>query len=288
MLFKDWNVLITGGSSGIGLELSRLLASSGASVSIFSRSSPRLEKALELIREDSRRQHYIFPTDVSKPEQVITNVEKVVGNTGTPDLVINSAGVVHPGYARELDLKIYHWMMDVNYFGAVNVTKAVLPGMLERGTGHIVNIASMMAVLGIAGYTAYAASKFALRGFSDALRMELKPHGINVSMVYPADTDTPQLQYENKYKPETYKKFLEFVPATDPVPPGKVARQILEGIERNQEVIIPDVGMRLIFKLNNILGNGVYPVLDWLNKRAIKQIGSTPAEGDRNANNEKI
>lgn len=283
MPFKDWNVLITGGSSGIGLELSRQLAASGASVSIFARSIPQLEKALDIIREVSPRQHNIYPTNVSDPDQVFRSVEQVLGNSGIPDLVINSAGVVHPGYASELDLETYHWMMDVNYFGAVNTTKAILPGMLERGTGYLVNIASMMAVLGIAGYTAYAASKFALRGFSDALRMELKPHGINVSIVFPADTDTPQLQYENKYKPEAWKKFLEFIPATDPVPPEKVARQILAGIERKKEVIIPDAGMRLIFKLYNILGNGAYPVLDWLNNRALKQIGSIPSEYDRSS-----
>ncbi|MFN2174605.1 MAG: SDR family oxidoreductase [Anaerolineales bacterium] len=272
MPFKNWNILITGGSSGIGLELSRQLATYGANISIFARSIPQLEKTLDEIQHISPGQHFIYPTDVSDIELVNQNVEQVITTSGIPDMLINCAGVVQPGYARELDLEVYHWMMDVNYFGAVNVTKAVLPGMLERGSGHIVNIATMMAVIGIGGYTAYSASKFALRGFSDALRMELKPHGINVAIAYPPDTDTPQLQYENKFKPEIYKKILDFVPAIDPVPPEKVARQILEGIKQNQEAIIPDIGMKLIFKLINILGRGVYPVLDWLQNMAIRQI----------------
>jgi len=272
MEFKDRNVLISGGSSGIGLELSRQLATEGANISIFARTIPQLENALSEIQKFHPGQHSVFPTDVSNEEQVNRSVGQLLEKGWYPDMVINSAGEVQPGYTRDLDLATYHWMMDVNYFGTVNLTKAVLPGMLERGAGHIVNIASMMAVIGVVGYTAYAASKFALRGFSDALRMELKPHGIHVSIVYPADTDTPQLEYENRFKPEAWKNILNFVPATDPVPPEKVARQILEGIERNQEVIIPDAGMKLIFKSINILGKGVFPVLDWLHNRAIKQI----------------
>ncbi len=221
MEFKDRNVLISGGSSGIGLELSRQLATEGANISIFARTIPQLENALSEIQKIHPGQHYAFPTDVSNEEQVNRSVGQLLENGWYPDMVINSAGVVQPGYTRDLDLATYHWMMDVNYFGAVNLTKAVLPGMLERGAGHIVNIASMMAVIGVIGYTAYAASKFALRGFSDALRMELKPHGIHVSIVYPADTDTPQLEYENRFKPEAWKKILDFVPATDPLPSGK-------------------------------------------------------------------
>jgi len=278
MEFKGRNVLISGGSSGIGLELSRQLASKGANISIFARTIPQLENALAEIQKFHPGQHSFYPTDISNEERVNRSIGQLIEKGWYPDIVINSAGVVQPGYIQDLDMETYHWMMDVNYFGAVNLTKAVLPGMLERGEGYIINIASMMALIGVVGYTTYAASKFALRGFSDALRMELKPHGIHVSIVYPADTDTPQLDYENRFKPEVWKKIIDFVPATDPLPSEKVARQIIEGIERNQEVIIPDTGMKLIFKLNNILGKGVYPVLDWLHNRAIKQIDNSNQE----------
>ena len=165
-------------------------------------------------------------------------------------------------------------MMDVNYFGAVFITKAVLPGMIERQSGYIVNIASLAAVVGMYSYTAYGASKFALRGFSDALRMEMKPHGIQVSIVYPADTDTPQLTYENQYKPAELKQILKILPALDPIPPEQVARAIVGGIDRQKNVIIPDLGTSLFIKLINILGNGIYPVLDWLLAKAQGQIQS--------------
>jgi 3-dehydrosphinganine reductase len=154
--------------------------------------------------------------------------------------------------------------------------------MIERKSGYIVNIASIIAVIGIYGYTAYGASKFALRGFSDALRMEMKPHGIQVSIVYPADTDTPQLTYENQYKPAELKQILQILPALDPIPPEQVAQAIVGGIDRQKYVIIPDLGTSLFIKLINIFGNGVYPVLDWLLARAQGQIQSQDGSGKEN------
>ena len=118
-----------------------------------------------------------FSVDVRHPEEVAELIEKVTHQAGVPDIVINSAGVAHPGYVQELDLDIYHWMMDVNYYGTVHVVKAVLPAMLERGSGYIVNIGSVASRIGVFGYTAYSGSKFAVAGFTDVLRMELKPHG---------------------------------------------------------------------------------------------------------------
>ena len=268
MPFKDKNVLITGGTSGIGLELARQLASMGAQLFILARSADNLEEVRAELQRGFPGNYQVFSVDVSDAEQVSTAISQIIELWGVPDVVINSAGIAHPGYVQDLDMDIFHWMMDVNYFGTVNVTKALLPGMIERGSGYIVNIASMSAVIGLLGYSAYGASKFALRGYSDALRMEMKPHGIHVSIVYPADTDTPQLHYENTYKPQELKKIINMLPATDPVPPDKVAGQILKGIEREQEVIIPDTGMIFLFKLVNILGNGVYPLLDWFYRRA--------------------
>ena len=107
-------------------------------------------------------------------------VIQVSEKSGPPDLLVNSAGVAHPGYFQELDLNIFHWMMEVNYFGTVYMTKEVIPSMLKRGSGYIVNISSMAGFVGTFGYTAYGGSKFAVRGFSDVLRAEMKIHGIGV------------------------------------------------------------------------------------------------------------
>ena len=274
MDYKDKSVLITGGTSGIGLELARLLAARGAQLFLFARSQDNLNKTINDLQTVQAGEYHGIPTDVSDANQVAKSVKQVIETAGVPDLLVNCAGAAHPGYVQNLDLEIFHWMMDVNYFGAVYVTKAILPGMIERKSGYIVNIASLAAVVGMYSYTAYGASKFALRGFSDALRMEMKPHGIQVSIVYPADTDTPQLTYENQYKPAELKQILQILPALDPIPPEQVARAIVGGIDRQKNVIIPDLGTSLFIKLINILGNGIYPVLDWLLAKAQGQIQS--------------
>ena len=275
MDYKDKSVLITGGTSGIGLELARLLAARGARLFLFARSQDNLRKTINDLQTVQAGEYHGIPTDVSDANQVAQSVEQVIALAGVPDLLVNSAGAAHPGYVQDLDLEIFRWMMDVNYYGTVYVTKAILPGMIERKSGYIVNIASLFAaVAGAYGYTAYGASKFALRGFSDALRMEMKPHGIQVSIVYPADTDTPQLTYENQYKPAELKQILQILPALDPIPPELVARAIVGGIDRRKNVIIPDLGTSLFIKLINVLGNGIYPVLDWLLARAQGQIQS--------------
>ncbi len=274
MDYKDKIVLITGGTSGIGLELARILAARGARLFLFARSQDNLIKTINDLQTVQAGEYHGIPTDVSDANQVAQSVKQVIEMAGVPDLLINCAGAAHPGYVQDLDLEIFRWMMDVNYYGTVFVTKAVLPGMIERKSGYIVNIASLAAVVGMYSYTAYGASKFALRGFSDALRMEMKPHGIQVTIVYPADTDTPQLTYENQYKPAELKQILQILPALDPIPPEQVARAIVDGIDRQKNVIIPDLGTSLIIKLINILGNGIYPVLDWLLVRAQGQIKS--------------
>lgn len=282
MDYKDKSVLITGGTSGIGLELARLLAARGAQLFLFARSQDNLNKTINDLQTVQAGEYHGIPTDVSDANQVAKSVKQVIETAGVPDLLVNCAGAAHPGYVQDLDLEIFHWMMDVNYFGAVFVTKAVLPGMIERKSGYIVNIASLAAVVGMYSYTAYGASKFALRGFSDALRMEMKPHGIQVSIVYPADTDTPQLTYENQYKPAELKQILQILPALDPIPPEQVARAIVGGIDRQKNVIIPDLGTSLFIKLINILGNGIYPVLDWLLARAQGQIQSQDGSDKEN------
>ena len=262
MPFKGKVVWVTGGSSGIGLAIARQFAAQGAGVHLLARSQERLEEALASLQTGAHSAHSL---DVSNEQQVAQVLGELEARVGAPDILVNSAGVAHPGYVQELDLEIYRWMMQVNYFGAVQVTKAVLPGLLARGSGHIVNIGSVASYIGVFGYTAYGSSKFALRGFSDALRAELKPHGIQVSIVYPPDTDTPQLAYENQYKPPELRDLL---PELGVVSPEQVAEKVLEGIARGRYAIHTDFGSRLIYHLANFLGDGVYPIQDWLVKRA--------------------
>lgn len=260
--------LVTGGSSGIGLEAGKQLAAQGAHVFLAARRVELLDgalKALEAARVSPSQCFGIYSVDVSDAAQAAGVVEAVTARAGLPDLVINSAGVVHPGYIQDLDLERYRWMMEINYFGVVNIVKAVLPGMMERRSGQIVNISSAASFLGITGYSAYAPSKVAVNGFSEALRAECKPYGIQVSLAFPPDTDTPQLAYENQYKPlETQAISGTFAP----LPAERVARKILEGAAAGKFWIYPNLEVRLMHYGVRFLGGVLHSFVDWFSGRA--------------------
>ncbi len=259
--FADKLVLITGGSSGIGLALAKGLAAQGARVWLTGRRKDALTAAGLEVERAAGRTPGLFPADVSDFAQVEALLAEVARRDGLPDLVINSAGVTHPGYVQDIPLDIFRQMMDINYFGTVNVVKAVLPGMLARRSGHIVNISSGAGFLGVFGYSAYGASKYAVRGFSDVLRAEMKPHGIRVSIVFPPDTDTPQLAYETPFKPPETKAISGNAKVQSA---EAVAAAILKGVARGRYVILPGFDIWLFYHLNNLLGNAVYPLMDWM------------------------
>lgn len=273
-LSTHWNgkiALVTGGSSGIGLAVARQLAQQGAHVWIAARRPAVLETALkeiEAVRVGSSQHCGTFTTDVSDPKQAEAAVAFVTAQAGAPDLLVNSAGITHPGYVQNLSLEIFRSMIDVNYLGTVYTTKAALPGMLARGSGHIINISSMAGFLGAFGYSAYGASKFAVRGFSDVIRSELKPLGLRVSIVFPPDTDTPQLAYEEPFKPFETKALSGNAKV---LPPEAVARETLQQAARGRYIILPGTDAKLFYWLNSHLGNAAYPILDWMIAQARKK-----------------
>jgi len=270
-VWNDKVALVTGGSSGIGLAIARLLAQQGAHVWLVARRKEVLETALSEVlsaRSDQSQHCGIFPADISDAAQAAAAVEHVSAQAGVPDLLVNAAGITHPGYVQDLSLEIFRAMMDVNYFGTVYITKAALPGMLQRGSGHIINIASMAAVIGAFGYSAYGASKYAVRGFSDVLRSELKPLGLHVSIVFPSDTDTPQLAYEEPFKPPETRALASNAKV---MTPEAVAKATLQQAARGRYIILPGLENNLFYWLNGHLGNSVYPVVDFLISRARKQ-----------------
>jgi 3-dehydrosphinganine reductase len=177
-------------------------------------------------------------------------------------VVFNSAGITQPGYIQELSRDIFERLMAVNYFGTVYVTNAVLPAMLKRGSGHVINISSMAGYLGVFGYSAYGASKYAVTGFSEVLRAEMKPHGIRVSVAFPPDTDTPQLAYEEPFKPAETKAISGNAKALSA---DKVAGAILHQAEKGHFMIFPGTDSRLFYLLTSKLPKSlVFSILDMM------------------------
>jgi len=269
------SALVTGGSSGIGLATACLLASKGANVYILARRKEYLSTALEKIKSAANREEQTFGSieaDVGDENAVNSAIQNLIHTAGVPDLLINSAGVAQPGYVQEIDMKVFRWMMEVNFFGTVQVIKSLLPGMMERGSGYIVNISSMAGYLGVFGYSAYGASKYAVRGFSDVLRAEMKPHGIGVSLVFPPDTETPQLAYEEQFKPDETKALTE---SGGRMSPEEVARAIVKGIEKGRYLILPGGENKIFYHLNNLLGGTVFSVMDGMISNAQKKKSKT-------------
>ncbi len=264
--------LITGGSSGIGRAVGVLLAGKGASVWLLARGADRLGEAcskLEAERVSEAQEFGTLQADVADAEAVDEALGRWQSAHGAPHIVVNSAGITRPGYVQELGLDVFRAMMDVNYFGMVHVTQFLLKGMLERGSGHIVNISSGAGLIGVYGYSAYGASKFAVRGYTDVLRAELKPHGLQVSLAFPPDTDTPQLEYENQFKPPLTKQFSSNAAVMSA---ETVAESIVGGIERRRYLIFPGWEMKVVYWLSWVLGPFGYPVIDYMLARARRQL----------------
>ncbi|MBU0705100.1 MAG: SDR family oxidoreductase [Chloroflexi bacterium] len=268
MHFHDQHAIITGGSSGIGRATARLLTQRGAHVSIIARRQGLLDETLtelEPLRKNQSQRLMAHSADLTDWEQTQRAIAALTAGGLPPDILINSAGITHPGYFEELPLDIFHTIMDVDFFGTLHPIKAVLPAMMEQRSGHIVNISSVAGFLGVFGYTAYSAAKFAVRGFSDVLRAELKPYGIHVSVVFPPDTDTPQLHYEDQFKPlETHR----IAGTAKTLTADQVAQAIARGIERRKVYILPGFDAWLY----SLLLNGLVGFSRWYFDRIVAQV----------------
>src|SRR5512135_3293383 len=134
--------LVTGGSSGIGFALARQLSDAGARVWLLARRKDGLDSAFKSLFGANGKNHGMLAVDVAQTKQVQSSLERFQREVGVPDLLINCAGVTHPGYIQDIPLEVFHEMIDIDYLGTVHMVKAVLPGMIQRGSGAIVNICS--------------------------------------------------------------------------------------------------------------------------------------------------
>ena len=182
--FRDQVVIVTGASAGIGRALALQLADQGARLAIAARRAERLEQAAEECRARGG-EVLVLPTDVSNEAQCKALVEKTAATFGRLDMLINNAGMAVVALLREYpDLHLFRHVIDVNFYGAVHCTYYALPYLMQTG-GRIVSVSSLGGKSGLPYNTSYTASKYALHGFYDSLRMELHPHGVSVTVICP-------------------------------------------------------------------------------------------------------
>jgi 3-dehydrosphinganine reductase len=260
------NVYISGGSSGIGLAVGQLCAELGANVLIFARNEKKLEEAKSKIEQSCRisgQQVEAISVDVADNDQVAQKLGQAGTEFGAPYLLVNSAGLGGAYYFEKLPYERFDATMKINVYGLRNVIDALLPSMKEGGGGHIANVSSIGGFIGLFGYTAYSTSKFAVNGFSECLRSEMKRFNINVSVLCPPDVDTPMMQSETKSKPA---ETVAISSGGGLMQPEDVAVALLRGLDKKKALIIPGTSGKFFHLLNRL-----FPWLrEWVLDRTIK------------------
>ncbi|MHB8085454.1 MAG: SDR family oxidoreductase [Dehalococcoidia bacterium] len=261
---KDYNgkiVYITGGSSGIGLATAKLLAQKGAHVAIFARRQQVMEDA---VREISAcgcipdQKFYYDLLDVSVHEDVVRVLQKAVTEFGVPDVLINCVGRAIPHYFAEIPFAQFDETIKVDLYGCWNMCTFLVPLMKKRG-GYIVNVSSICGFIGVFGYCDYSAAKFGVLGFSEALRSEVKPLDITVSVLCPPATDTPGYAEENKTRPP---ETTEIEGTAGLMKPEGVARALLNGMRSGQFLIVPGTEGKFTYVMKRLFPWLVDMVMD--------------------------
>ena len=231
MDFKDRVVFISGASNGIGKQLAVDLAARGAVVVGCGRSRDRLVETLKQVRKLSPKS-LMIACDIGDCEQVHGMMKKVLADFGRVDILINNAGIGMRKPFVDTPLETIEAMMRTNYLGAVYCAHEVLPAMIARGSGHVVNISSGAGIIGTLNMGGYCASKFAMNGWSESLYHELKPLGVDVSLVCPGPVST-----------QFNREFVDTEPKSPPqlfINAEDVSQAVIRAIEKNQfEVVVP-------------------------------------------------
>lgn len=255
-------VIVTGGSSGIGLATARLYAARGFHVGLVARTEDKLGKAADEVRSSRRESETIVSAhaaDLCDADATRGAIEAVLDDGVAPDVVVHSAGVIVPGEFVTMSPEDFASNINSGFWSVVHPCRVLAPMMIERGSGHIVNVSSVAGFLGVYGYTSYAAAKYAVMGFTEALRFEMKSHGVAVSVVCPPDTNTPALERERKLRPPETDAIAGTIKA---IPSERVAEAILTGVDRGKYYIIPGFESRVFFRLKGLLPEVFFRIVD--------------------------
>jgi NAD(P)-dependent dehydrogenase (short-subunit alcohol dehydrogenase family) len=238
--FTDKVAVITGAGSGIGQALAVQLAAAGAHLALADIRSEALAATVALLPAHGRRvsQHLV---DVASTSEVAAFPAAVLDAHGGVDLLFNNAGVALGGDFTEVSAEDFDWLFDINFHGVVRMTRAFLPHLLQRPGAHLTNIASLFSLVAPAGQSAYSASKFAVRGFTDALRHELEGRELGISVVCPGGIATA-IARNARMAASLPSEVLERQQARAAkllrMPPERAAADILAGIRRRKPRIL--------------------------------------------------
>jgi short-subunit dehydrogenase len=247
--------LITGASSGVGAAAAKAIARRGGRVLLVARTTSALEQVAAEIRA-AHGEARVYPADVSDRLDVDRLARTIKDQVGTPDILINNAGAGRWLSVDETDPAEVAPMMAVPYFAAFYITRAFLPEMLRRGSGHVVNMTSPAAYMPWPGASAYTAARWTMRGFNAALRADLNGTGIGVTLVSPGRVSSAY--FANN--PGSEERIPSIARLYGTLTPEQVGAAIVRAVEREQREVIMPLALQLTVMLHNVLPGPI----DWM------------------------
>jgi len=261
--FKNKIILITGASSGIGKETAIEFAKLGANIILVARKKDKLEQVANELKKFNVST-LICQCDISKKDQVKEMSKTILEKFESVDILVNNAGFAIYGSVSDLTIDEIESQMETNYFGMIYCIKNFLPSMLKKKSGHIVNVASVAASFGLPGIASYCASKFAMLGFSEGLKHELKNTGVGITVVSPIMVRT------NFFEHPSFENMPKFSPTS--LSSVTVAKAILKAANSPRlEIIVPSVVRGAVW-MKNTFPYFINPILG---KSFKKQLDST-------------
>lgn len=251
--FKDKVVIITGAASGIGRSLAEELCTRGAHVILTDRKEDQVCSVSGGISSTCGSASPVC-LDVTDFDAFKKLVDDTLSSYGRLDYLFNNAGIGVGGEARDITIEDWRNVLNVNLNGVVHGVAAAYPVMVKQGFGHIINTASIEGLVAFPGTASYVASKHAVVGLSNALRIEGKDLGVKISVVCPGHIKTAIFN-DSKMVNIDRKKVLEYVARIPGITPAQCAREILKGVEKNKAIIVVTVFAKLLYAIQRISPN---------------------------------
>ena len=248
---------VTGAGSGIGRAVALELASRGARLAVSDVNEENVRATAEQCRRRAGGEAEAYGLDVANREAVFAHADEVKDRFGTVNLVVNNAGVAMAKTVEETSIEDYEWIMGINFWGVVYGCKAFLPHLIASGEGHVVNVSSVFGLIAVPSQSGYNAAKFAVRGFTEALRQEMAiaGHPVGVSCVLPGGVKTSIARSARVAEGDREEMGAEFERVARTTP-ADAARTILKGVERDRARILVGADARVIDVTHRVLGPG--------------------------------